>query len=278
MQAFLESPLESLLRVSPLLTLLAAAWVMERSAERAAPRFGVSRVVTAGLTPAVILTALVAGRLVTVISHWRIVLVHPLDLLRINGQVSVFGLGLGAVAALSVLTWRNQLSFPRIADLYGTVVPLAFATYDVSCLVRNDCFGREAPAPLGIRFPGLAIPRYPVELYAAAAALLTYWVLCIVARSAELYPGRVALSALAILGASHALLDPLRLHAEQTAPSLNQTLSLGVTALAVLGLIGLRVTRRGRAPKVDRQPFPAAAESPLDRAHPGPDVRFRSIR
>lgn len=278
MPAFLESPLEVLLRASTLLSLLAAAWVMAWGAERSAPRFGVSRVVAAGLTPVIILSALVTGRLATVISHWRIVLAHPLDLLRINGQVSVFGLVLGAVAALSVLTWRNQLSFPRIADLYGTVVPLAFATYDVGCLVRNDCFGREASAPLGILFPGLAIPRYPVELYAAAAALLTYWVLCIVARSADLYPGRVALSALAILGASHILLDPLRLHAEQTAPSLNQTLSLGVTALAVLGLIGLRVNRRGRLPKVAPHPFPAPAESPLDRAHPGPDVRFRSIR
>lgn len=277
MQAFLESPLESLLRVSPLLTLLAAAWVMERSAERSAPRFGVSRVVTAGLTPAVILTALVAGRLVTVIPHWRVVLAHPLDLLRINGQVSVFGISLGAVGALSVLTWHKQLSFPRIADLYGAAVPLAFATYETGCLVRNDCFGREAPAPLGILFPGLAVPRYPVELYAAAAALLTYWVLCIIARSADLYPGQVALSALAILGASHALLDPLRLHAEQSAPALNQMLLLGVPALAVLGLIGLRAHRRGRAPKVDRQPFPAA-ESAVDRTHHGPDLRFRSSR
>lgn len=278
MQAFLESPLEFLLRISTLLSLLAAAWAMEWGAERSAPRFGVSRVVTSGLTPAVILSALVTGRLATVIPHWRIVLAHPLDLFRINGQVSVFGASLGALGALSVLTWRKQLSFPRIADLYAAVVPLAFATYDAGCLVRNDCFGREAPAPLGILFPGLAVPRYPVELYAAAAALLTYWVLRIIARSADLYPGQVALSALAILGASHALLDPLRLHAEQAAPSLNQTISFGVTALAVLGLVGLRVNRRGRSPRVCAQPFRGTVEPPFDRARHGRDVRFRSIR
>lgn len=233
----LISLVQLVLRTAPLLSLLLAGWVVARSTEWVAPRFGLSRPAIADLTPALVVMAIVAARLTTVAPHWRVAAAHPLDLLRVNGQLSFFGGVVGIVVGLVVLARRSHLPFWRVADAYGTGAPLGFAVHGLGCLLRDDCYGRTAPPPFGIVFPGLQDPRYPVELYGAAAALLVYAGLQGIGRR-RLVPGTVALAAVTALAASRGVLDGLRLDAEAGFLSADQTASLVLAAVALVFLQG----------------------------------------
>lgn len=253
MPQLVAAPAALILRTAPFVTLLLAAWIVGRFAERSAPRFRLGRPAIAGLTPALVVAAIVAGRLVAIAPHWRVVVAHPLDLLRITGadQLSFFGGAAGAVGGLVFFGWRAGLSVPRVADLYGAVVPLGFAVYGAGCLLRKDCYGREAPTPFGIVFPGLQTPRYPVELYAAVAALFAYTGLRWAGRRCPA-PGMVALAAVATLGAIRTLLNPLRLDAEAGLLDRDRIASLAVTALT---LVLLQVIALGSAARSRRGAF-----------------------
>ena len=199
------------LAAAPLLTLLLAAWVVGRGAEQVAPRAGFSRVVIADLTTMVLITALVSARIVAVAPSWRSVVTNPLDVLRFtgSGQLSLLGGALGASLGLFVFTRRRKLPLLRTADLYGLVLPLGMAMHSGGCVLRSDCYGRVAPAPFGIVFPGFELPHYPVELYVAALALFVYAGVGWFAQR-QPAPGFVALAAVTALAAVQALLTPLR--------------------------------------------------------------------
>lgn len=220
---------------SPLLTLLLAAWVVGRSAERAAAAAGLPRAAIADLTTPVFVTALVVARIVQVLPAWHSIAANPLDLLRFTGagQLSPLGGVFGAGLGFLVFTRRTGLPLLRTADLYGLVLPLGIAVHSGGCLVRGDCYGREAPAPFGIVFPGFEFPRYPVGLYAAAIALVVYAGLTWFApwRPA---PGSVALAAVTAIAGSYALLAPLRL---DTPPGLLDVPQAIVVALALATLV-----------------------------------------
>lgn len=230
------------LAAAPLLTLLLAAWVVGRSAEGAAAGAGLSRVAIAEMTTPLFVTALVSARIVEILPTWRGVLANPLDLLRFTGagQLSPLGGVLGAGIGLVVLGRRRGLPLPRIADVYGLALPLGMAVYHGGCVARNDCYGRVAPPPLGIVFPGLELPHYPVGLYAAAAALFVYAGLQSLARRRPA-PGSVGLTAVIAMAASYALLAPLRfdgasgfLDAQQAAAVLFALIALVVVQLTWL--------------------------------------------
>jgi prolipoprotein diacylglyceryltransferase len=212
MPAPVASVMALALAAAPLLTLLLAAWVVGRTAEQAAPRAGLSRVAIADLTTMIVITTVVSARILAVAPTWRGIVANPWDMLRFtgSGQLSPLGGALGASLGLLVFTWRRGLPLLRTADLYGLVLPLGMAVYSGGCLLRGDCYGRVAPAPFGIVFPGFAFPHYPVGLYAAASALFVY---AGVQWFAQRQPpfGSVALVAVTTLLTADALLAPLRL-------------------------------------------------------------------
>ena len=212
MPAPVATVLSLTLNAAPLLTLLLAAWVVGRGAERLSSAAGLSRVVIADLTTKVVIAALVSARIIAVVPAWRSLVTNPLDLLRFtgSGQLSPLGGALGAILGLLVFTRLQRLPFLRTADLYGRVLPLGVAVYSGGCLLRSDCYGRVAPAPFGIVFPGFELPHYPVELYTAAVALFVYAGVGWFAQRQPM-PGSVALTAIAALAATYALLTPLRL-------------------------------------------------------------------
>ncbi len=246
----MDNPLGTLIAIlargAPFLTLLAAAWAVSRAAERVAPGFGLSRAAVAGLSPTLVVAAIGGGRLAVLLPHWRMSLAFPLDLLRVTDRLSLLGGIAGGVLGLVIFGRRARLPLPRLADAYGTALPLGVAVYGLGCLVRDNCYGRVAPAPFGIIFPGMHVPRYPVELYAAAAALLAFAVV-LWARSWRPAAGTVAFLSLALLAGSQAALDLLKLRADGGAID-DQRLWLGVTAVAVLA-IPLNLARWPRRPR-----------------------------
>lgn len=201
-----------ILAASPFLTLMLAAWVVGRGAERAAPRGGLSRAAIGELTTAILVVALAVARLFAVAPAWRGIVANPLDLLRFtgSGQLSPLGGVVGAGLGLLVFTRRRGLPLLATADIYGLALPMGMAVYSGGCLIRGDCYGRVAPAPFGIVFPGLTLPHYPVGLYVAALALFVYAGVDRFSRR-QTRPGSVALLAVTALATAQAILSPLRL-------------------------------------------------------------------
>lgn len=234
MPGWLTTVLGLLLAAAPFVTLLLAAWVVGRFAERAAPFAGLPRAAIADLTTPVFMVALVAARIVQILPAWKSVVANPLDFLRFTGagQLSSLGGILGACLGFLVFTRRYDLPLLRTVDLYGLVLPLGFAVYDGGCLVRGDCYGRVAPAPFGIMFPGFELPHYPVGLYAAALALFLYAGLIVFARRHPA-PGFVAAAAVTGLAGSSALLAPFRLAVSPTLLDGQQAMVVAI-AFAVL--------------------------------------------
>jgi phosphatidylglycerol:prolipoprotein diacylglycerol transferase len=48
---------------------------------------------------------------------------------------------------------------------------LGLALGKVGCFLEGCCWGGHTDGPLGVRFPGHALPRHPTQLYEAAVAL-----------------------------------------------------------------------------------------------------------
>ncbi len=240
-----------LARVGPLLTIVAAVCVIGQFAQREAPRVGMPRPVVANLTPSLAIAALNGARLTYVAPHGRVFASHPLDLVRLTDGLSMPGGLIGATVGMAMLARRARLPFANLADLYGLTLPLGVATYNLGCLVRNDCVGRAAPPPFGIVFAGLYTSRYPVELYAAGVSLLIYAAL----HSERLrvrVPGSWALFAVAALAVTRLLLDELRLDVDGAMISADHLSALGV-ALAALGALswcGVRDRRRSRCERI----------------------------
>lgn len=234
MLGLLNTVLGLTLAAAPFVTLLLAAWVVGRIAERGAPAAGLPRSAIADLTMPVFIAALATARIVQILPAWRSVAANPLDLLRFTGagQLSPVGGILGACLGLLVFTRRYGLPLVRTVDLYGLVLPLGFAVYDGGCLVRGDCYGRVAAPPFGIIFPGFELPHYPVGLYAAALALLLYAGLIVFA-TRHPAPGYVAAAAVTGLASSSALLAPFRLEVSPTLLDGEQVMVVAL-ALAVL--------------------------------------------
>lgn len=237
-------------RAGPLLTIVAAVYVIDQVAQRDAPRVGLPRLAVAKLTPGLAIAALIGARLAYVAPLGRVFASHPLDLLRLTDGLSMPGGLIGATVGLAMLARRARMPFAHLADLYGLTLPLGVATYNLGCLVRNDCFGRAAPPPFGIVFPGLYTSRYPVELYAAGVSLLIYAAL----HSGRLrmrVPGSRALAAVTALAVTRLLLDELRLQAGGAMLSADQLSAFGV-ALAALGALSWCGARDGRRSRCEQ--------------------------
>ena len=199
------------------------------------------------------MTALAVARLFAVAPTWRGIAANPLDLLRFTGSglLSPIGGVVGASLGLLVFARRRNLPLLTTADVYGLVLPLGVAVYSGGCLIRGDCYGRVATPPFGIVFPGLALPHYPVGLYAAALALFVYAGVNRFSQQ-QVRKGSVALFSVTALATAHAVLTPLRL--EGTSGILDEqaaiivAIALGaITAAQVAWLVTKRIPR-GAAP------------------------------
>lgn len=251
--------LSLVLAAAPFVTLLLAAWVVGRVTERASSFAGLPRAAIADLTMPVFIVALAAARIVQILPAWRSVVANPLDLLRFTGpgQLSSLGGILGACLGFLVFTRRYGLPLVRTLDLYGLVLPLGFAVYDGGCLVRGDCYGRVAPAPFGIMFPGFELPHYPVGLYAAAIALILYAGLIVFAQR-QPAPGYVAAAAVTGLAASSVLLAPFRL---AVSPTLLDGQQVMVVALALAVLLATQAAWLWKVLHFSRQIGPVDGDS-----------------
>lgn len=181
--------------------------------------------------------ALVGGRLAYVLPNASLYVSHPRNLLLINNGMYFYGAVVGALIVGGLMAWRKKLPFWKLADAFGLYAPLAIAITRFGCLTDNTCFGRLAPTPLGIVFPGLTQPRYPSELYEALLALMLFGVLLWISQR-NLTRGTMFLLFLGGYAAIRSLTDLTRfqLGGEMGLVEIALSLSLTVSVAALLVL------------------------------------------
>jgi len=110
------------------------------------------------------------GRLVAVALDGPSSLGSLSDLLIIRSGVEFWP---GVAAAMLVAAWSAQRSGVAPLDRLADLVPLAligYAGYEVTCLVRDGCYGPETS--LGLQPPGTSTRMLPVGILAAIAVVV----------------------------------------------------------------------------------------------------------
>ncbi len=228
-------PIRFALAFPEIVALIGSYWLLTHLAERRAVQAGIPAGRLGDVSFFVGLGAVAGARLPFVLAYPQAYVANPLDLLRINMGLSFYGgLAAGIMTAL-LLNRRTQLPLWRLADSYALYLPVGIGIYRSACLVAADCYGRVAPAPFGVVFPGLTQPRYPAELYEAAFALCIFGLLIWLSRR-QIREGTLALTFLAAYPLARFAVGFTRVNLDGLPISPDQVLSLGIAlgAAAIL--------------------------------------------
>jgi len=139
----------------------------------------------------------------------------------------------GVIAMLAVAGWymvRHRLPLVKVLDAIAPGILVGIAIVDVAALLTGRNAGLPAPQGVPWAVSLWGVPRHPVQLYEALAALavagLALWM---IARGSR--PGSAALVALCGYGLSRWLLEPFR------APEASVTVLGGLRLAQVVGLV-----------------------------------------
>ena len=210
------------------LALLLAVWAALAVGAWAARREGLDGddIYNAGLYG--LAAGLVAARLAHVIVYWDAYRTQLLEIFGFNQRA--FLLWPGVIVALAVAGWyvyRHRLPLVKVLDAIAPGVLVGIAIADVAALLTGRNAGAPTNLPWAVSLWG--VPRHPVQIYEALAALavaaLALWM---IARGSR--PGSAALVALCGYGLSRWLLEPFR------APEASVTVLGGLRLAQVVGL------------------------------------------
>ena len=126
---------------------------------------------------------LLGGRIAAVIPQADLYLDSPLDVVRINFGLSLYGAIGGGAVALALSGWRRWKHTLALADVFSLYLPLGIGLFHLGCLMYGFCGGKPAPLPLGLPLPGHVGLRYPSELYEGVLALGLFFALLRLSRS-----------------------------------------------------------------------------------------------
>jgi len=181
---------------------------------------------------------------------------HPLELLKLwGGGMSFHGGLIGVTLAFAWVSWRNGLSFLRVADYVSVSVPFGMLFGRLANFINGELWGRVAgpDVPWAMVFPGAGpLPRHPSQLYEALleGALLALVMLVLFWKTrARFRPG--LLSGIFVLGMALARFtveffrepdEQLQEFARQTGLSMGQWLTLPMMAVGLF--FAIRALRR----------------------------------
>ena len=209
-----------------------------------------------------ILTALISARLLLVAAHFSIFRQHPFWILGLTGErdwwIAPASVALGIAAAV-LYSLSEGLPLLRVADALAPAAALAVAINRIGAFLAGLDFGTPAALPWSVTYTSriaalwyhtpLGIPLHPVQLYEAAAALITFAILISYLPrhiADHRQDGELAGAALFLFGVSSPLLALYR--ADQARPAFSLALSIA----AVLA---------GAALWLDRSPRPRSGIS-----------------
>ena len=162
-----------------LVVALVALWI---AAPRVAALVGRPRAPIGSLYADSVIVFVVVGRIAYLVAESPETLLDPLVAIRIQGGIDPLW---GAAATLAVLAWaargEGAAAYWPLATAWAVGLALAVAVYDLSCPLRDACYGARAEPPLGFRMSGLADTRLATPalegalLLALLGALVLTW-------------------------------------------------------------------------------------------------------
>lgn len=162
-----------------LVVVLVVLWV---AAPRVASLIALPRAPIGSLYSDSVIVFVVSGRVAYLLAESPETLLDPLVAIRVQGGIDPLW---GAVATLAVLAWaarrQGAAAYWPLATAWALGLAIAVAAYDLSCPLRDACYGARAEPPLGFRMSGLADTRLATPalegalLLALLGALVLTW-------------------------------------------------------------------------------------------------------
>ncbi len=229
----LELLLTNLLANLHMVAALLAFWVVDHLAQRRLRTLGTGPHVLSGLTTWIGAGALVGARVVYLLPTLEVIFRFPLGLLYINSGLSLYGALAGGVVALLGYKRLRDAPFWQTMDAYALFLPLGIAVFRLSCFLHGPCWGKATDSLLGVHFPGIAVRRYPSELYEGIFTLILLAILLQISLKRPI-PGLISAAFLLGYSAIRGLTDLTRISVGFRATA-DPWLALG------MGLIGIVV-------------------------------------
>lgn len=113
-------------------------------------------------------TGFIGARIFYVLQHLEEFRQNPLEVFAIwqGGLIFYGGLAAGFFS-LWVYAFKHKLSFCKMMDFILPYGAMVHAFGRLGCFLNGCCFGRACDLPWAIRFPGMAHPVHPTQLYEA---------------------------------------------------------------------------------------------------------------
>lgn len=216
-----------------------AFFICGELAERRVVREGVSPETFSKLVMAILLGAVVGGRLGYIfqnISAYR----QPLDWFKVwEGGMSFHGGFLGGLLLGWLTLRRAKLSFFPIADTLSPYVMLGYGIVRIGCLLIADHIGKPTQVPWGIYYDGAL--RHPISFYHALVGYLGFWLLL---RFRSAVPGEKFFLMIGYYGVGRFLTEFFRVEPFLAGLHLAQWVSLGLMGIGGAGIFILRKQAR----------------------------------
>lgn len=146
-----------------------------------------------------ILGAIIGSRLFYVLTHFSAYRESPLDMLKIwEGGLTFFG---GFILAAGACVWmakKHGCGLWQTFDLFAPSLAVGVFFGRIGCFFAGCCYGRECAMPWAVTFTNphslapLHVPLHPTQLYAAAGAAVTFFVL-LMFKKRKSFDGQLAL-------------------------------------------------------------------------------------
>ena len=245
----LERLFTSLLANLHLVAALLAFWVVDHLAQRHLRTLETGSHVLPGLTTWLGAGALMGARVVYLLPTLEALYRFPLGLIYINSGLSLYGALAGGVLALLAYKKLRDAPFWQTLDAYALFMPMGIAVFRLTCFLHGPCWGRATDSFLGMHFPGIAVRRYPSELYEGILALMLFAILLQISLKRPI-PGLISAAFLLGYAAIRALTDLTRLRVGFW-PTADPWLALG---MGLIGVVVIIVSMKYVA--VERKPVP----------------------
>jgi phosphatidylglycerol:prolipoprotein diacylglycerol transferase len=132
----------------------------------------------------IILAAIVGSRIFYVITNLDSYRHNLLDIFKVwQGGLTFFGGFILALLAGIVYMKKYNLPVGKTLDLFAPSLSIGEFFGRIGCFFAGCCYGRECSMPWAVTFTDpqslarIGVPLHPTQLYAAAAALVTFLIL-----------------------------------------------------------------------------------------------------
>ena len=160
-----------------------------------------------------IITALIGGRLLFVITHWQI-LKHWWNIFEFwTGGFSLLGAVIALLAVMPLYLKKRKINIVRLLDLAAVYAPLLQSISRIGCFFAGCCFGLPTTLPFGVLNPDCGIrefahtPLHPTQLYSAVLLLAIFLLQYFLLQHYFKKPGQLLCSYLSLMSVERFAVD-----------------------------------------------------------------------